>query len=234
MTSYNSLVNAVKDGDGNTITSTYLKLAGGGNIVGGDYTLGITEQGLTFKYNGTTYGSLLLNYGADGAEFVLAGTELIAKNNTNAYHCSIVNDGSITTVESGDGNGNYEDMKFLADSVDFTEINGSVYGDFVQTSDSRLKTIMADDVLPTVEQVAGAPAVRFKWNELANRKNTDAHLGSIAQYWQNVLPETVTADSKGYLAMQYDVIALISTIALARRITELEKELSEIKQQIKN
>ena len=63
--------------------------------------------------------------------------------------------------------------------------------------------------------------------------DTDDHLGSIAQYWQNVLPETVVNDKNGFLAMNYDVIALLSTIAVARRIMKLEKEIEELKQRIK-
>ena len=113
------------------------------------------------------------------------------------------------------------------------DVDGSVRASgFVNSSDERIKDVIAEDVLPSVEDIANAPAVRFKWNELANSKNEDIHLGSIAQYWQPILPETVREGKNGYLGMQYDTIALLSAISNARRIVKLEKEIEELKQRI--
>ena len=51
------------------VDSNYLSLDGGGLIEDGDYSLGIVGQGLSFKYGGTTYGTISLYYGPDGPEF---------------------------------------------------------------------------------------------------------------------------------------------------------------------
>ena len=84
--------------------------------------------------------------------------------------------------------------------------------------------------------IAYAPTVRFTWKDMNDNRE---HLGSIAQYWQIICPECVNKNSKGYLGMQYDVIALLSAISIAkktieheRRISELERENSYLRSQI--
>ena len=62
------------------VERNYLSLIGGGNIVNGDYTLAITEQGLSFKYNNTEYGGIKLTYGPDGAEFNVIGNMTLYGN----------------------------------------------------------------------------------------------------------------------------------------------------------
>lgn len=96
------------------------------------------------------------------------------------------------------------------------------------SSDERLKNIIEHFALP-VEDIAEAPIVRFTWK---NNDDKAIHAGSIAQYWQEVLPESVL-EVDGKLSLQYGVLALLSAISLARtvvnheqRIARLEKELS--------
>ena len=150
----------------------------------------------------------------------------------STHYGEIYHDGSSLVILTDDGYNIKDDIEIYANDVNFYT-DGQVFGDFVNTSDTRLKNILAEDVLPTVEKIALAPAIRYTWNDKSKIKNTDEHLGSIAQYWQNVLPETVVTGKNGFLAMNYDVIALLSAIAVARRIMELEKEIEELKQRIK-
>ena len=72
------------------------------------------------------------------------------------------------------------------------------------SSDLRLKTILQDIPL-TVDAVAAAPSFLYRW-----KKDTDGrtHAGSAAQYWQQALPAAVTKGEDGFLAMEYDRIAL--------------------------
>jgi glutamate-1-semialdehyde aminotransferase len=65
-------------------------------------------------------------------------------------------------------------------------------------------------------------------------------VGSIAQYWQKVLPEAIVEGADGELTMSYGVIGLLASIATARkvedherRIAELEKENKELREQLK-
>lgn len=96
------------------------------------------------------------------------------------------------------------------------------------SSDERMKNIIEHFAL-SVEDIAEAPIVRFTWK---NNDDKRIHAGSIAQYWQKVLPESVL-EVDGKLSLQYGVLALLSAISLARtvvnheqRIARLEKELS--------
>ena len=240
------------------VGQNYLALDSGGNIANGDYTLAISENGLTFKYNGTTYGTILLSQGPDGPEFDISssatlGGYTIATQTWVEQNYLPLSGGTLTgstglTIKNS-ANGESGTFTFSDSAsvlrLDFSSPSSYMYVDsdieaigdmmaanFVQQSDERIKDVINYDVLPSVEDIANAPAVRFKWNELANSKNTDDHVGSIAQYWQPILPETVREGKYGYLGMQYDTIALLSAISMARRIVALEKEIEELKKQI--
>ena len=139
-------------------------------------------------------------------------------------------DSSGFNIECYDSNEDDDNYYFYGYEVYFTNCF-EVYGTFINSSDSRLKNIWAYDVCPNFEAVANAPTVRYTWNELSKRKNKKMQLGSIAQYWQSVLPETVTADKDGYLAMNYDVIALLSTISVAKRVTEHERRIEDLERE---
>ena len=79
----------------------------------------------------------------------------------------------------------------------------------IDTSDERLKNILSD-VRLSVEDIAKAPSVRFTWRD--NVGDRKAHAGTIAQYWDNILPDVVTENNDNYLAMNYGAAALISVV----------------------
>lgn len=90
-------------------------------------------------------------------------------------------------------------------------------------SDVRKKDVLGDVVL-TVEQIAEAPAVRFIWKE---HPEMGEQVGSIAQYWQKVLPQSVRGSEQ--LSLQYDTTGLVAIITLARRVMQLEKTINELR-----
>lgn len=94
------------------------------------------------------------------------------------------------------------------------------------SSDIRLKDIRKNVCL-SVEEIAKAPAVEFAW-----KKTGDLAVGSIAQYWQPILPQAIHKRDN-YLSMQYDVIALLASIANARRILSIEKKIKELEEEVK-
>lgn len=102
---------------------------------------------------------------------------------------------------------------------------------FEQTSDRNLKDIVSDTTL-TVEQVANAPAVNFTWKKDAEDENKKQNVGTIAQYWQVVLPEVVGEEEDGTLTMQYSNAAMISAITTAKEVVALKQEIAELKSQI--
>ena len=107
---------------------------------------------------------------------------------------------------------------------------GDIYasGDVTAASDGRQKDIV-DDACLTVEQIAGAPAVKFTWKD---KRDKDVHAGTIAQYWQDVLPEVVT-DRDGSLGMNYGAASMISVVSLAREMMKLRDHISELEAEIK-
>ena len=115
--------------------------------------------------------------------------------------------------------------------------NVSVYS-LTQRSDVRYKDIIGDVAL-TIQQIASAPVFQFMFKE--QRKNKRMSVGTSAQYWDAVMPEVVTRDADGMLGLDYGVTALVSTIILAkgmteheRRITKLEMENAELRARIKD
>ena len=101
---------------------------------------------------------------------------------------------------------------------------------FYQTSDLSKKNIIGDTQL-TVKDIANAPSVKFTWKN----GNSDTQVGTIAQYWKDVLPEVVRG-TEGTYSVDYSVLATVSSISLAKtiikqneKIDKLEKDLQELK-----
>lgn len=88
---------------------------------------------------------------------------------------------------------------------------------FSSTSDSRLKTNVEriNDPLEIVNRIAG---VKYDW---VNGNNSRRQVGVIAQEVQEVLPEAVHTDDKGYLSVSYDKLVPV----LIEAVKELQKKL---------
>lgn len=97
------------------------------------------------------------------------------------------------------------------------------------SSDERMKNIIEHFVLP-VEDIAEAPIVKFTWK---NNDDKSVHIGSIAQYWEKKLPESVL-EVEGFLTLEYGVLALLSVISVARRVVNLEHRVARIEEELFN
>jgi len=96
-------------------------------------------------------------------------------------------------------------------------------GSVTALSDERLKDIL-HPVGIRIEDIAKAPIVVFRWKD----DDGQEHIGSIAQYWQKIVPELTPEDKDGHLSMDYATIALISAVSLARKVEELERRIAEL------
>ncbi len=96
-------------------------------------------------------------------------------------------------------------------------------GQVTALSDERKKNVEGDMVL-NLDDIANAPSVKFRWKDEADGKT---YVGTIAQYWQKVMPEVVREAADGTLSMDYAVAALISSISLAKELKELKQTLKE-------
>ena len=110
--------------------------------------------------------------------------------------------------------------------------SGGVTGLVATTSDERKKNIISRELPLTLEQIADAPAVRFTWKD--NEFIKGDQVGSIAQYWQDVLPEAVLEgnDEESTLSLQYGVAAMISAITTAREVVRLKKRVAELEKEV--
>ena len=109
-------------------------------------------------------------------------------------------------------------------------VSGNIYatGAVTALSDARKKDVQGDAKIG-VEQIADAPAVQFLWKDEERRKE-GVQVGTLAQYWQAVLPEVVM-DKGGELSMQYGVAALVSAIITARKVVDHERRISELEKE---
>jgi len=125
------------------------------------------------------------------------------------------NAGSYTLVQSDDGDGTTNTrFTFAMSTGDLT-----IDGEFIPASDERKKDniVTVDGALGLVDSMRG---VYF------TRKGSDEkHVGVIAQEIQKVLPEVVSEDADGYLAVSYGNIVGV----LIEAIKELKQEIEELK-----
>ena len=138
----------------------------------------------------------------------------IGSDHNHATH--IISDDGGTEFYSAD-----HDRGFSFDSD--LNVVGSVY----DSSDSTLKDIVSDTTL-TVEQIANAPAVNFTWKKDADKENKKELVGTLAQYWQVVLPQVVGEGKDGKLNMQYGNAAMVSSIVTAKEVVELKSKVQDL------
>lgn len=106
--------------------------------------------------------------------------------------------------------------------------NGTITstGDQVISSDATLKTNLTD-VDYSVEDIANAPAVTFDWKDGRGHS-----FGSIAQYWENVIPESVHGN-EGKKSLSYAQLALVNSVLLARENMKLRERIDDLEKLIK-
>ena len=147
----------------------------------------------------------------------------------NAYLGSLVVIGGGSAYLEAAGSYLHTNVGFAADG--FVSAGG-----VSSSSDARLKKNLKDIAL-TVHDIAAAPAVSFDWVD-----DRGSSAGSIAQYWQPLLPDNVRAwEVDGMLSMEYGNIALLAAITIARavetqeqKIARLEARVQELENQLLN
>nr|VFK25076.1 MAG: Chaperone of endosialidase [Candidatus Kentron sp. LFY] len=112
------------------------------------------------------------------------------------------------------------------------DVNGTIRGNNVSPSDSRLKKDIQplENPLHKITQLRG---VSFNWKD--EEKGTDREIGVIAQEVEKEYPELVSTDNEGYKSVAYGKLAavLIEAIkAQQSRITELEDRIEDLQSQI--
>lgn len=103
--------------------------------------------------------------------------------------------------------------------------DGSVYAKgTLLASDINMKDV-SSYIEPNVREIAAAPIIEFSWKDDASKEK---QLGSIAQYWEKILPQAVKTAPNGMLSMNYDAIALTAGITAARHSLDNERKIAEL------
>ena len=107
-------------------------------------------------------------------------------------------------------------------------VAGDIYatGGVSCLSDLRKKDVLTYKWAPCLSMIADAPIIRYIMKDDEQKRE---RIGSVAQYWQKVMPETVNADAEGTLSMNYGEISLVSVIAMAREVKRLKAEIEQLK-----
>jgi hypothetical protein len=112
-------------------------------------------------------------------------------------------------------------------------VNGSADkpggGSWGTYSDGRLKTVNGG-FTPGLSQVMKIHPVhyRYKADNAMGIRDTDEHIGVVAQDVQKVIPEAVTENSKGYLLVNNDPIIWTMLNAIKEQQGEVEHEQAEL------
>jgi hypothetical protein len=111
-------------------------------------------------------------------------------------------------------------------------VSGDVYatGGVTSLSDIRKKDVLTYELPLNVEQIAQAPTIKFLWKD---KREEGEQIGTIAQYWQKVLP-WVVKDKSNELSMSYGVAALVAAITTARKVVDHEKRITELERECKD
>jgi hypothetical protein len=79
---------------------------------------------------------------------------------------------------------------------------------------------------PTLDMIADAPIIRYT---MKDDKTHRMRVGSVAQYWEKMIPEAVSKDNDGILSIAQGDICMVSIIALGREVRKLREEVKQLK-----
>ena len=102
-------------------------------------------------------------------------------------------------------------------------------------SDLRLKR----DIVPlrnALSKVLDLSGVQFRWDEEPQKENwqvpdSNTHIGLIAQEVEEVLPEVVHADGRGYKSVEYDKLTTLLVEAVKEQQKQIEEQRSALEAQ---
>ena len=105
---------------------------------------------------------------------------------------------------------------------------GKIYctGGFAFLSDIRKKNVVGFCDGFSVKDIADAPLIQYTLK--GDLDDGRRHIGSVAQYWQKVLPDTVN-EADDTLSMDQESILMASVITLARKVMSLENQIIQLK-----
>lgn len=218
---------ATADANGNNIASSYLSTAGG--TIAGDLRLQSGNYGQHLYFGD---GAFCYIHEDTDDHMMLYGDKGITLSTRSGYGVTVTYDMTVNGklyitsnayLEYSSSNAGIHFSKGLYSDYYITAFSAS------SSSDSRLK-MNQEPVSLTVSQIAAAPAITFDWIEEWRGKGA----GSIAQYWQPILPQNVKRWDGDFLSMEYGNIALLSAITIARAVESHEQKITRLENRVKD
>ena len=192
-----------------------------GYLLARGYARDSTKLPLT---GGTITGNLTVEQTFTCQSVEIGHTNEINATGSNNLYLQYRNSGNLILCSNG------HNVGIGTDSPSYKlHVAGAIYctGGFTFLSDIRKKNVETYQWSPTLDMIADAPIIRYT---LKGDKTGREHIGSVAQYWQKVMPETVT-ETDDTLSMDGTTIALTSVIALARVVKQLKAQVALLTQQ---
>ena len=200
--------------DGVTPTQLNTTLAGYMPTTGGTFSGEITAFNLAISNTGTGY----------HLQFKRGGGNIIWCPSGGYYRI----------VCNGAGTSDGDATLLIKSGTVSVKGNLSASGTVSQGSDIRFKDIIEHNTLK-IEDIANAPCFSFKWND---RDDDSIHLGTSAQYWEDIAPELVSGSD--FKTLNYASLGVAMGISLAKkaqnheeRIKMLEEENKALKAEIR-
>lgn len=184
------------------------------SFMSGKITLNNSQDRPTILFNDQLYTCLYYDGNTDNKDFVMNnGASAIMLRSSSAGRTKVV-------IHAGENTG------ITLDEVTNSIISSS---NITTSSDINLKDIISEDTCFTVDNIADAPFFDYTYK---NDESKNVQIGTSAQYWQTVCPNSVKANQDGILGLNYQGVALGSAICLAKKIKEQQSEIDELKSQI--
>lgn len=173
------------------------------------------QENPTISFFGLTYTSLYYTRSSsDNKDFVMRN------GSSSIYLTDFSNNKSKVRIYAGTNTGI---------TIDETTNSITSTSNISTASDINIKNVISEDTCLTIDNIADAPFFDYTYK---NDESESVQIGTSAQYWQTVCPNSVKANEDGILGLNYQGVALGSAICLAKKIKEQQSEIDELKSQI--
>ena len=217
--------------------------------------IGYTHTEILSWYWDSTYGDhvkISIPGINDQSKYIIiaASTGLVVSGNISIGNSDIIGYGNARIIQNLSGNLGINPNGNVGIGTTDPRAKLHVNGDILSTggssfygSDKRAKTITGLVNL-SLKQICEAPTIRFRWNGWHIKDDGRNHIGGIAQYINDILPECVIGQKYNFLSMDYATVAYTFAVHTARhlltyesrtdkKIKKLEREIVILKKQLK-
>lgn len=172
---------------------------------------------------GTITGNLTVNQTFICQSVEIGHTNEINATGSNNLYLQYRNSGNLVLCSNG------HNVGIGTDSPSYKlHVAGTIYatGSITERSDIRCKDVETYQWSPTLDMIADAPIIRYT---MKDDKTHRMRVGSVAQYWQKMIPEAVSCDTDGILSIAQGDICMVNIIALAREVRKQREEIIQLK-----